>query len=198
MTTVEVPGAAGPGVAVSASSRLAVMSAVLLRLLLIVTLVLNGSGAAMASVRIAQQLAGVAVSDDASMRTSAATHESPQASGHRAAATHADAARAAPPCHDMPATDMHTVAHPRDVMDDTSQGAASDAPQRDRDGSPHAPSPSHCDGGTCQCACLHVAQAMTTLPRIAALDVGATAMPQPAIDAHADPALPHVIRPPIA
>ena len=70
------------------------------------------------------------------------------------------------------------------------------SPPRDHE-SPKHPLPSHCDGGICQCACLHVAQATGALPRVPALAIGAAAMPSPAIHAHAEPALPHLIRPPI-
>ena len=123
---------------------------VLLRLLLCLALLLNGTASAMAAARMA------------------IPHAEPQGRTMQSAA----------PCHDMAMVDQ----------------AAASTDRAPEDGHP---APDCCESGICQCACVHAAQpAVPAMPApgfIAGGSRPAQAMPA----GHADPALPHPVRPPI-
>jgi hypothetical protein len=59
------------------------------------------------------------------------------------------------------------------------------------------PAPDCCKSGTCRCACTHLAQATLPALNIAAPVLDGTRSVRRLILAHAAPALPHLIRPPI-
>ncbi len=138
---------------------------VLLRMMLIVALVLNGAGAAAASVTMLQ----------------ASMPETASSTAHAMQAT--STMQSGMPCHDMAQT-MAKPASPEIAIQ--SPGHA---------GKPAAPD--CCKSGTCQCACMQAAHA--ALPAMLAFAVDSphsdVAHPMPA--GHADPALPHLVRPPI-
>ena len=122
---------------------------ILLRLLLCVALLLNGTASAMAAARMAIPAA------------------EPQGMAMQSAA----------PCHDM--ATMDHAAEPAQA----SQGSD--------------PAPDCCTSGICQCTCVHAAQIALPFVLAPAFDArGARiALSMPA--GHAQPALPHPIRPPI-
>ncbi len=138
---------------------------VLLRMMLIVALVLNGAGAAAASVTMLQA-------------------PMPGTASHAAHAMQATSAmQDGMPCHDMAQMTEKPV----------SPEIAVQVP-----GHPGKPSaPDCCKSGTCQCACVQAAHA--ALPAMLAFALASphsdVAHPMPA--GHADPALPHLVRPPI-
>lgn len=84
-----------------------------------------------------------------------------------------------PPCHEMAAMDHATDATPAKTPQDGH------------------PAPDCCQSGTCQCACVHAAQ--VALPSTLALGfvTGGPRIAQPMRAGHSEPALPHLIRPPI-
>jgi len=141
----------------------------LLRLALIAILVLNGAGAAAASVTMMQAATspGIAAQADTMQQPSAM--------------------RAGMPCHDM--AQMTDRAVPADTA-----MHASDYASRDKS-SPAKPD--CCKSGSCQCACVHAAQA--ALPAMLALTLLSphSEVSHPMRAGHADPALPHLVRPPI-
>lgn len=95
--------------------------------------------------------------------------------------------QAGAPCHDM-AQMAVTVASP---------DAAAQAPDPATQGKGKPTTPDCCKSGTCQCACMQVAHA--ALPAMLALAFASphSDVSHPMPDGHADPALPHLVRPPI-
>lgn len=142
---------------------------VLLRMVLIVVLVLNGAGTAAASVTM--------------MRGAMPEHASTAAP----AAQKPSALQAALPCHDM-AKMAVTAASP-----DT----AAQAPDHAAHAKGKPAAPDCCKSGTCQCACMQAAHAaLAAMPAFALVSPHSdVSHPMPA--GHADPALPHLVRPPI-
>ncbi|MBP3985359.1 CopL family metal-binding regulatory protein [Pseudoxanthomonas helianthi] len=142
----------------------------LLRVVLILVLVLNGAGAAAASVTMMR----ATMSEGAPMATSAAL-ETSSVQGET------------PPCHDMAQTTAKTA----------SPDVAMQSPAHASHGKGKPTTPDCCKGGTCQCACMQAAHA--ALPAMIAFALVSphsdVAHPMPA--GHADPALPHLVRPPI-
>jgi hypothetical protein len=139
----------------------------LLRLLLSLGLVLNGSGYAFAS-------------GHASMVAHAQAAAQPQVQS---------------PCHEGgdaqgPAMPMHGS----DAVDVASGGVLSPPGEAHPPG--HA-DPDCCDMGTCRCACMHGAvAAVAMLARAPFAAINGTAV-RPLVSAHPAPVLPHLIRPPI-
>lgn len=139
---------------------------VLLRLLLVVVLVLNGTGTAAASVTMPAGMAGSAPTEIA---------VAPETAG----------AQAEMPCHEMAA---------EAVSPDMAATQAS-AHHPSDDGQPAAPD--CCKTGACHCACMQAAQA--ALPAMPAFGFVPphSDVPHPMYLGHAEPALPHLVRPPI-
>lgn len=141
----------------------------LLRMLLIVVLVLNGAGTAAASVTMMRTTmsAGAATTTDAMQKPSAM--------------------RAAMPCHDMTQTTAKAAA----------AYVAAQTPDRASHGKGKPAAPDCCKSGTCQCACVQAAHA--ALPAAFAFSLASphSDVPHPMSAGHADPALPHLVRPPI-
>lgn len=135
---------------------------VLLRVMLIFVLVLNGAGAAAASVTMMQ----------ASM---------PETASNVMQA--ASAMQDGMPCHDMAQT-MAKPASPEIAIE--ASGHA---------GKPMAPD--CCKSGTCQCACMQAAHAALPAMLAFAVDSPHSDVAHPMPIGHADPALPHLVRPPI-
>lgn len=141
----------------------------LLRVVLILVLVLNGAGAAAASVTMMR----TTMPEGASAATSAALETS--------------SIQSEMPCHDM----AHVTA------ETASPDVAMHSPVHAAQGKGTPATPDCCKGGTCQCACVQAAHA--ALPAMLAFALASphsdVAHPMPA--GHADPALPHLVRPPI-
>ncbi len=141
----------------------------LLRVMLIVVLVLNGAGTAAASVTTMQ-----ATMPEGTSATARATQK-------------VSAMRAGMPCHDM--AQMTAKAAPSD--------AAMQAPDHAARGKGKPVAPDCCKAGTCQCACVQAAQAVLPVALAFALVSPHSDVPHPMHAGHADPALPHLVRPPI-
>lgn len=140
----------------------------LLRVVLILVLVLNGAGTAAASVTMMR----ATMPADASMATSAALKTS---------------AMQEIPCHDMAGMTAKAA----------SPDTAAQAPVHAKPGKDKPMAPDCCRGGTCQCACMQAAHAaLPTMPALALVSPHSD-VPHPMRTGHADPALPHLIRPPI-
>ena len=142
---------------------------VLLRMMLIVALVLNGAGAAAASVMMSPApMPGTASNTTHAMQAKSAMQDGM-------------------PCHDMAQTMAKTA----------SPDVAMQSPAHATQGKGKSTTPDCCKGGTCQCACMQAAHA--ALPAMLAFALASphsdVAHPMPA--GHADPALPHLVRPPI-
>lgn len=138
--------------------------AILLRVLLTITLVLNGVTTAVAATHLEEGRRNHVMSVEVTV--------APAASGST-------------PCH-QPDQTPGPVMHDRDATDKAVAGESAH------------PTPDCCDTGTCECACIHAAQ----------LDFSGSSLRPFAEDdsrgvrrlalGHAAPALPHLIRPPIA
>jgi len=139
------------------------MFALLLRFLLCISLILNGSGFAMASPH-----ARMAHTDSMAM---------PVVSPEATAATE-------PPCH----TEQHSAVHASEVSDEAHDGSPADS---------KSPAPDCCASDTCQCACMHQAQAAIPLHALTHGIVEHTGGARMRKSGHPAPALPHLIRPPI-
>lgn len=142
---------------------------VLLRVVLSVVLVLNGAGTAAASVTMMQTTMP---------ENAAATAQGVQESS---------AMQAGMPCHGMAQTAV-TAASP-----DT----AAQAPDPAAHGKGKPAAPDCCKSGTCQCACMQAAHAALAAMPAFALVSPHSDVPHPMPAGHADPALPHLVRPPI-
>jgi hypothetical protein len=141
-------------------------SSVLLRILLSLSLVFNGSGYAFASGHLAMM------------------------AGHASADTQAVAASGMPqaPCDEGGAVAAHEAAG-------DSAGAILSV-----SGNAHPPghsSPECCESGSCRCACVHGTVAAMPILADAILVPMDDAAVRRLVSAHAAPALPHLIRPPI-
>jgi hypothetical protein len=140
------------------------LPSILLRLLMCVTLILNGSAAAMASVGMPLEHAHAMAMNPGSMSSVAE-------SGHEAS----------PPCHESMAVD--TAGHP----------SPAPAPEQ----TPDPGSPDCCTSGSCMCACAQHGFA-TSVAAFRVEVVSARSGPvHPLSTGHAEPAQPHLIRPPI-
>lgn len=142
---------------------------VLLRVVLIVVLVLNGAGTAAASVTAMR----AAMPEGASTNTHAMQVPSVM--------------RADMPCHDM--AQMMTVA--------ASPDEALQAPGHASHGKGKAATPDCCKSGACQCACTQAMHAALPAMPAFAVDSPHSDVAHPMPIGHADPALPHLVRPPI-
>lgn len=145
-----------------------ILPAILLRVLLSLTLVLNGAGYAAASTTM--ELHGShAKSGDA--RTATVNHDGTSA-----------------PCHTgADVTNAGMAHHGHD------SSPAPDTPAANGSGEPDC-----CDAGQCVCACVQHLVVTLTMPVVAdAAFLHATSVRRLSL-AHAQPALPHPIRPPIA
>lgn len=127
---------------------------VLLRVVLVLSLLLNGLGSAMASAKM-------------TMPAMPATAQERVATAPAAS------------CHDMAAMDRAAAAAPEQ------------APQGKH------PQPDCCKSGLCQCVCAHAAQFASPAMPALGFDGMRARLAQPMRSSHADPALPHLIRPPI-
>ena len=126
---------------------------VLLRVLLILSLLLNGFGSAMASTTMTMPAMPLASQEQAT--------------------------QSAPPCHDMA------------TMDHAMDASPEQAPQGKH------PVPDCCKSGLCQCVCVHAAQLAPPALLALGFDASRTHLAQPMHSGHPEPALPHLIRPPI-
>lgn len=142
---------------------------ILLRMALIVVLILNGAGAAATSVAMMQ----TAVPESASTMVHAM---------QGSLAMQADM-----PCHDM--AQMAAKVAPGDFAMQTPDHASQDK------GKPVMPD--CCKSGTCQCSCMQAAHAALPAMLAFALASPHSDVPHPMSTGHADPTLPHLVRPPI-
>lgn len=143
---------------------------VLLRVLLCVGLIFNGSGAAVASARM--QLAHVQPAQ------AAFDSQVTKAAGDRAEAKpacHEDAASVAQADHHAPDIDSTLMARPQ---------------------APDGHSPDCCESGACQCDCVHQMQVLADA-NAPDIEVEPTDSVRSMMSAHVPPTLPHLIRPPI-
>lgn len=137
------------------------LRSVLLRVLLSLSLILNGMSAAFATHSPAGH-AGMSMSD--------------------APVAAQVAVESIPPCHQAPST---------------SPAESDDAPRVHEAARDHGKTPDCCKSGTCRCDCLHAAQAGPAPWTEGALAFDHTRSFRRLTSAHATPALPHLIRPPI-
>lgn len=138
------------------------VSSLLLRVLLSLSLILNG------------------VSDAAAMHL-----PDGRAQGHAATAAAQAATESVPPCH------QHQSAEPGATDADALPG---DGVAREQ--TEHA-TPDCCKSGACRCDCVHAAHAVPMPSTEGTLAFDRTRSSRPLTLAHAPPALPHLIRPPI-
>jgi hypothetical protein len=131
----------------------------LLRIVLGVTLMLNGVTSAMASVQMEAMHVRAAIED-----------------GQR----HLAATTGVMPCH-------QDGSHEAGGMHDKEEGSSG-----------HAKHPDCCKSSTCRCACLFSAQATVPTWAMAPTVIAHTDSVRALALGHAPPALPHLIRPPIA
>jgi hypothetical protein len=138
------------------------VSSLLLRVLLSLSLILNGMSAA----------AAMHLTDG-------------RGNGHAASAAAQPATESVPPCH------QHQSAEPDAAGVDALPG---DAVAQEH--TEHA-TPDCCKSGACRCDCVHAAHAVPMPPTDGTLAFDHTRSSSPLTLAHATPALPHLIRPPI-
>ncbi|GAB3099687.1 CopL family metal-binding regulatory protein [Lysobacter terrae] len=149
------------------------IGSVLLRLLLSLCLVLNGTGAAAASAHMPMQHESAPLGTEATTSASASADAMPCHGGHHEAAA------------------MQSPADPM-AMGHASHDKAS-KPDHSRPGH----TPDCCKSGTCRCACVHVAQVGVPAMLLPAAVPAHERSVRTLTLGHAAPALPHPIRPPI-
>lgn len=140
---------------------------VLLRLLLSIVLLLNGTATAVASVSM--HMNHVEKSAATSQVTSIASPDGQDKM----------------PCHDANEAKVAKAAHPD--AGEHMHGSPDTG----------TPSPDCCESGACRCACIHHAQAAVGAAVVSVGLVEHTDSVRPMFSVHASPALPHLIRPPI-
>jgi len=140
----------------------------LLRVLLSVALICNGATSAMASVQMLHASRPQAAMSPAAAATTAAM----------------------PPCHQHPAAQQGPAVA---ALTSASPVAAADVAPAPAE----QPQPDCCKSGMCRCACAHPAQAAVPMMALTPLRVESAGNVRSLSSAHAAPALPHLIRPPI-
>lgn len=140
---------------------------IVFRVLLAVSLILNGSGFAVASAHMHMDHA-------ASERSIAQPNVHPVAT-------------AQPPCGEHPQGSGSMAAG--DPPGDATTNAASLMPEQE--------SPDCCKSAACRCACVHQAQAAVPVVAFHAAAIERVSGVRPMKSGHASPAIPHLIRPPI-
>lgn len=154
------------------------MTDFLLRVLMIVSLVLNGPGLAMAS--------SMTMMQGMDMGTAVSVTDGPDSMppGHNKGDYIVASAR--PPCHGDAAENAVTASgHAQPSDGDTAHGA------------PAQPGRDCCHSGRCQCVCAPAAALVITMLRVP-VAIGATDVTHARSSAHVPPALSHLIRPPIS
>ena len=143
------------------------LPSLLLRIVLCLSLVLNGSGIAFAS--------GHAGMDGHAMAGAGSEGQTDQ------------------PCHEDGTPDPAALMSHADHV----PVAGGDVPLPDNTHTPGHAEKDCCDIGTCRCACMHgTVAAVAMLARVPVAAIRGTAV-RPLVPAHPAPALPHLIRPPI-
>ncbi|KRD39744.1 hypothetical protein ASE35_05320 [Lysobacter sp. Root916] len=145
---------------------------VLLRLLLCVGLILNGSAYAVASTQMQLTHMSAAIEAAATVQTS---------------------------CHDgMAAGGMAHDGMAMAAMDHASMSAPSDHSHHGQGQAPDGAQPDCCKSPTCTCSCLQPAPATAIAFALGGAHIGHSLIARPMSVDHDAPALPYPIRPPIA
>lgn len=140
---------------------------ILLRVLLALSLVLNGSGYAVASVHMQMDQAGQASTNITSVGNPSEAAEPPCAAHHASMGS------------------MSAKAQVGDTAADVTSVESGH------------PFPDCCESGACRCACVHQCQAAVFAVTLQLAVIEKVSNTRPMAPGHESPAVPHLIRPPI-